>query len=244
MSKHNPVAKAINYLFEKEGRWDAFTRFLEDGRGSLSDEQCGRAGSARDRSGKKGMAIRRLPARRRACRFHVQPHRHRQDERCRSAGLARRRAVPTLLITRFTGSTNSCLGIGAPPSGTLIKPPEPDSPARASVLCLLFILKSDDSNPTMRLFARPKNAPQREALYCLGASDAKGNANLSIDIKVIAGGTHNDLAALFFEGAWLPLAQRCFSRPPIPVSYQGRTNLSQWEYSRSSCRHFEGIQNA
>lgn len=24
MSKHNPVAKAINYMFEEEGRWDAF----------------------------------------------------------------------------------------------------------------------------------------------------------------------------------------------------------------------------
>ncbi len=25
MSKHNPVAKAINYMFEEDGRWDAFT---------------------------------------------------------------------------------------------------------------------------------------------------------------------------------------------------------------------------
>src|SRR5690606_37093499 len=32
MSKHNPVAKAINYMFEEDGRWDAFTRFLDDGR--------------------------------------------------------------------------------------------------------------------------------------------------------------------------------------------------------------------
>jgi hypothetical protein len=35
MSKHNPVAKAINYMFEQEGRWDAFTRFLNDGRTRL-----------------------------------------------------------------------------------------------------------------------------------------------------------------------------------------------------------------
>ena len=32
MSKHNPVAKAINYMFEETGRWEAFTRFLDDGR--------------------------------------------------------------------------------------------------------------------------------------------------------------------------------------------------------------------
>ena len=31
MSKHNPVAKAINYMFEEGGRWDAFTRFLKEG---------------------------------------------------------------------------------------------------------------------------------------------------------------------------------------------------------------------
>jgi len=32
MSKHNPVAKAINYMFEEDGRREAFTRFLDDGR--------------------------------------------------------------------------------------------------------------------------------------------------------------------------------------------------------------------
>jgi hypothetical protein len=31
MSKHNPVAKAISYMFKKD-RWNAFTLFLEDGR--------------------------------------------------------------------------------------------------------------------------------------------------------------------------------------------------------------------
>ncbi len=30
VSKHNPVAKAISYIFRKD-RWDAFTLFLEDG---------------------------------------------------------------------------------------------------------------------------------------------------------------------------------------------------------------------
>jgi len=37
MSKHNPVAKAINYMFEEDGRWDAFTRFLDHGRICLTN---------------------------------------------------------------------------------------------------------------------------------------------------------------------------------------------------------------
>ena len=43
MSKHNPVAKAINYMFEKEGRWAAFTRFLEDGRICLTNNAAERS---------------------------------------------------------------------------------------------------------------------------------------------------------------------------------------------------------
>ena len=43
MSKHNPVAKAINYMFEEEGRWGAFTRFLDDGRICLSNNAAERA---------------------------------------------------------------------------------------------------------------------------------------------------------------------------------------------------------
>ncbi len=43
MSKHNPVAKAINYMFEKEGRWVAFTRFLDDGRLCLTNNAAERA---------------------------------------------------------------------------------------------------------------------------------------------------------------------------------------------------------
>ena len=30
MSKHNPIAKAINYMIQKVGRWEAFTAFLDD----------------------------------------------------------------------------------------------------------------------------------------------------------------------------------------------------------------------
>lgn len=37
MSKHNPVAKAINYVFDKDGRWEAFTRFLDNGRLCMSN---------------------------------------------------------------------------------------------------------------------------------------------------------------------------------------------------------------
>lgn len=43
MSKHNPVAKAINYMFEEDGRWDAFTRFLDDGRICLTNNAAERA---------------------------------------------------------------------------------------------------------------------------------------------------------------------------------------------------------
>jgi transposase len=43
LSKHNPVAKAINYMFEKEGRWKAFTRFLDDGRICLTNNAAERS---------------------------------------------------------------------------------------------------------------------------------------------------------------------------------------------------------
>ncbi len=42
MSRHNPVAKAIAYMF-KAGRWDAFTRFLDDGRICLTNNAAERA---------------------------------------------------------------------------------------------------------------------------------------------------------------------------------------------------------
>ena len=43
MSRHNPVARAIDYMFEKEGRWAAFTRFLDDGRICLTNNAAERA---------------------------------------------------------------------------------------------------------------------------------------------------------------------------------------------------------
>ena len=42
MSRHNPVAKAIAYMF-KADRWDAFTRFLDDGRICLTNNAAERA---------------------------------------------------------------------------------------------------------------------------------------------------------------------------------------------------------
>ncbi len=43
MSKYNPVANAINYLFEEMGRWEAFTRFLDDVRICLTNNAAERA---------------------------------------------------------------------------------------------------------------------------------------------------------------------------------------------------------
>ena len=43
LSRHNKVAKAINYMFEKDGRWQAFTAFLEDGRICLTNNAAERA---------------------------------------------------------------------------------------------------------------------------------------------------------------------------------------------------------
>jgi hypothetical protein len=37
MSRHNPVAKTIDYMFEKPGRWEAFTRLFDDGRICLTN---------------------------------------------------------------------------------------------------------------------------------------------------------------------------------------------------------------
>jgi hypothetical protein len=42
MSRHNPVAKAIAYMFKKD-RWDAFTRFLDDGQICLTNNAAERA---------------------------------------------------------------------------------------------------------------------------------------------------------------------------------------------------------
>jgi transposase len=46
MSRHNPVAKAIAYMFKKD-RWEAFTRFLDDGRICLTNNAAERATGTR-----------------------------------------------------------------------------------------------------------------------------------------------------------------------------------------------------
>lgn len=43
MSKHNPVAKAINYMLEGTGRWEGFIAFLDDGRLCLTNNAAERA---------------------------------------------------------------------------------------------------------------------------------------------------------------------------------------------------------
>ena len=43
MSKHNPAAKAINYMLDGTGRWDAFTAFLNDGCLCLTNNAAERA---------------------------------------------------------------------------------------------------------------------------------------------------------------------------------------------------------
>ena len=43
LSRHNKVAKAINYMFEKDDRWRAFTAFLDDGRICLTNNAAERA---------------------------------------------------------------------------------------------------------------------------------------------------------------------------------------------------------
>ena len=43
MSKHSPVAKAISYMIDKNGRWDAFTAFLDDGRICLTNNAAERS---------------------------------------------------------------------------------------------------------------------------------------------------------------------------------------------------------
>nr|WP_245411905.1 IS66 family transposase [Phyllobacterium leguminum] len=43
MSRHNPVAKAIDYMLGKQGQWEAFTRFLDDGRICLTNNAAERA---------------------------------------------------------------------------------------------------------------------------------------------------------------------------------------------------------
>ena len=73
LSRGNDLAKAFNYILK---RWPSFTLFLEDGRVCLSNNAAER-GFTRHRSWRRA-----------ARRSNVQPDRHSQNERRRSASLA------------------------------------------------------------------------------------------------------------------------------------------------------------
>ena len=85
LSSSNDTAKAINYLFN---RWEAFTRFLDDGRVCLSNNAAERA-LARCGGRKEELDLRRLRRRRPSCRRRLYSDRNLQDERRRSPSLAR-----------------------------------------------------------------------------------------------------------------------------------------------------------
>jgi transposase len=78
LSPGHDVAKAMNYMIK---RWDAFSRFLPDGRICLSNNAAEHAlRLARHHSGAQVMAVLWLRPRRPARRGHVQPHHHRQAQ--------------------------------------------------------------------------------------------------------------------------------------------------------------------
>ena len=96
LSRHAETAKAIDYMLK---RWPAFTRFLDDGRICLSNNAAERAlrGIALGEPWAENHGCSRVPIARpagdpwrTARRGDLQPDRHRQTERCRSAGLAGR----------------------------------------------------------------------------------------------------------------------------------------------------------
>ena len=96
LSSSNDTAKAINYLLN---RWAAFTRFLDDGRVCLSNNAAERAlrgvavgrknwtFAGSDAGGHRAAAVYTLD-------------RNLQDERCRPASLACRRAGPASRSSR------------------------------------------------------------------------------------------------------------------------------------------------
>ncbi len=85
LSTKNDTAKAINYLLN---RWAAFTRFLDDGRVCLTNNAAERA--LRGCGGrKKKLDLRRFRRWRPSSRRRLYPDRNLQDERRRSASLAR-----------------------------------------------------------------------------------------------------------------------------------------------------------
>ena len=90
LSAKSDTAKAINYILI---RWVAFTRFLGDGKICMSNNAAERAlrGIA---IGRRNWTFCRLGRGRPSRCLHLHADRDRQAQRCRSAGLARRRPRP------------------------------------------------------------------------------------------------------------------------------------------------------
>jgi hypothetical protein len=108
LARGHDLAKAIQYMLK---RWPAFTLFLDDGRICMSN-------NAAERS-LRGVALGR-----KSWLFcgsdrggHVQPHRHRQDERRRSAGVARRRSRPHRRASRSPARRVAALELESASSG-------------------------------------------------------------------------------------------------------------------------------
>ena len=114
LSRHSPVAKAMDYMLR---RWELFARFLDDSRICLTNNAAERA-------------LRGIALGRKSWLFcgsdrggDVHPHRHRQAQQCRSAGLARRcpqpdrgdaaepaRRTPPLELARQPAARSGCIG--------------------------------------------------------------------------------------------------------------------------------------
>src|SRR4051812_42304320 len=120
LSRGNDVAKAMDYMLK---RWSAFTRFLDDGGICLSNNAAER--------GVRGIALGRKSwlfcgsdrGGERAAVMYSLIVTAKMNDVDPQAWLAD--VLDRIAEHPSKGSTNSCHGIGAPPSGTLIKPPEP-----------------------------------------------------------------------------------------------------------------------
>ena len=93
LSRHSPVAKAMDYMLR---RWDLFARFLDDGRICLTNNAAERAlrGIALGRKSWLFAGSDRGGVRAAAMYTLIGTARHRQAQQCQSAGLARRRPRP------------------------------------------------------------------------------------------------------------------------------------------------------
>ena len=74
LSRNNDTTKAINYCLS---RWDAFSRFLDDGRLCMSNNAAERELRA-VAVGRKNWTF--AGSGRPACGYYLQPHRHRQAQ--------------------------------------------------------------------------------------------------------------------------------------------------------------------